>query len=251
MLKVKDIHSSCEVVEIKSSNISDQIELPKSEFLNERYKYTIIDQGKNCLCISETTAALNEYLIQNDGHEFRKLSVAYLYYNVRNKINAKGKNVGAKPADIIDTIFSNGICEQERWTSIPEHIDLSPSEDIFLWAKSHIRDTIVEIIDPDINVIKYIIGYCKRPIVVSIKLSKKFYKCEGIIEPEIDKYSVKGHSILLVGYDSDCLICQNSWGTKWGNNGFGKLSYEYIKHFRSLWSLKKSIINCKNFENDT
>ena len=38
------------------------------------------------------------------------------------------------------------------------------------------------------------------------------------------------HEILAVGYDSVGLIVQNSWGTSWGANGFGKLSWAVVTH---------------------
>jgi hypothetical protein len=38
------------------------------------------------------------------------------------------------------------------------------------------------------------------------------------------------HEILAVGYDSTGLLIQNSWGTGWGNNGFGKLSWNVVEH---------------------
>lgn len=51
-------------------------------------------------------------------------------------------------------------------------------------------------------------------------------------------YSVGGHAILLVGYNDDAensdgtpkgkFTFMNSWGTGWGNNGFGTLPYEYL-----------------------
>lgn len=41
-----------------------------------------------------------------------------------------------------------------------------------------------------------------------------------------------GQAVLIVGYDEDNLIFRNSWGTKWGDLGYGKLpcfDYSYIK----------------------
>jgi len=38
------------------------------------------------------------------------------------------------------------------------------------------------------------------------------------------------HSVLIVGYNDDTreFIFQNSWGTQWGDHGFGYFPYEYI-----------------------
>ena len=66
-----------------------------------------------------------------------------------------------------------------------------------------------------------------------------------------------GHAVMAVGYDDEmkiknansdearttgALMIRNSWGTGWGENGYGWLPYDYI--LRSLavdwWSILKS-----------
>ncbi|MFA9957433.1 C1 family peptidase [Xanthomonas euvesicatoria] len=37
-----------------------------------------------------------------------------------------------------------------------------------------------------------------------------------------------GHAVIALGYDSEGLIVENSWGTAWGNKGFGKLSWSVV-----------------------
>lgn len=45
-----------------------------------------------------------------------------------------------------------------------------------------------------------------------------------------------GHVILLVGYNSEnkTFIFQNSWGTKWGQDGYGAIPEEYIINYYEL-----------------
>ena len=52
-------------------------------------------------------------------------------------------------------------------------------------------------------------------------------------EEDIDK---GGHVILLVGYNSETkmFIFRNSWGTKWGDNGYGTIPEEYIINYYEL-----------------
>lgn len=45
-----------------------------------------------------------------------------------------------------------------------------------------------------------------------------------------------GHAIALVGYTAQGFIIQNSWGTRWGNNGFALLPYEdFMIHATDVW----------------
>lgn len=43
-----------------------------------------------------------------------------------------------------------------------------------------------------------------------------------------------GHAIILTGYDDkkQIFLFKNSWGTKWGYKGYGKLSYDYVANYR-------------------
>ena len=54
----------------------------------------------------------------------------------------------------------------------------------------------------------------------------RFYK-DGIIDLPINVTKTLNHAVLLVGFDQDddgeYWIIQNSWGEKWGQNGFCKI----------------------------
>ena len=45
-----------------------------------------------------------------------------------------------------------------------------------------------------------------------------------------------GHAILLVGYNKDYIVFQNSWGN-WGDNGFGYISKEYMPYLIEAWAV--------------
>lgn len=50
-----------------------------------------------------------------------------------------------------------------------------------------------------------------------------------------------GHAICFVGYDSNKKLIKfkNSWGTNWGENGYGYLPYDYINDFCwDAWAVK-------------
>jgi len=65
-----------------------------------------------------------------------------------------------------------------------------------------------------------------------------------------------GHAVLAVGYDNaikiknaedgretkGALLIKNSWGTSWGDRGYGWLPYEYVLNGLAVdwWSLLKN-----------
>lgn len=58
--------------------------------------------------------------------------------------------------------------------------------------------------------------------------------------------SCPGHAIVLVGYDEDkkTFKFRNSWGINWGNEGYGTLSYDYVKDYR--WGPTTVVTNQRN-----
>lgn len=51
---------------------------------------------------------------------------------------------------------------------------------------------------------------------------------DGVYKPLENEEVFSDHAVCFVGYDDDerCFIFKNSWGPKWGKNGYGKLSYD-------------------------
>jgi hypothetical protein len=51
-----------------------------------------------------------------------------------------------------------------------------------------------------------------------------------------------GHAFAIVGYDDEGFWIQNSWGTKWGLNGFGHLSYDdWLENGYDCWVARMGI----------
>ncbi len=86
-----------------------------------------------------------------------------------------------------------------------------------------------------------------RTVVLGIEINTGFhYAAEGLVPvPPIGQILDGGHAILLVGYDDrkdgGCWIFRNSWGSGWGDSGYGYLPYDYVlRHGAEAWTVEPS-----------
>lgn len=76
-----------------------------------------------------------------------------------------------------------------------------------------------------------------KPILIAMDCPDSFMKCQGLWEPEPDDYKLwsKGHGIVVIGYDDNkhggAFEVINSWGTNWGQEGFGWIKYSDFSYF--------------------
>jgi C1A family cysteine protease len=80
------------------------------------------------------------------------------------------------------------------------------------------------------------------------------YYTGGIYEPVETYPLIDGHSVLLVGYndEEEYWVIKNSWGTTWGENGFGRLRYDKcgIENLTDAGTAEVSSLNLKDSDGD-
>lgn len=80
----------------------------------------------------------------------------------------------------------------------------------------------------DINSVKNEI-YNNGPVTAGMQVydDMYFYKGNDIYEPSPSASKAERHSVILLGYGNyngrDYFIIQNSWGTRWGDQGYFKM----------------------------
>jgi C1A family cysteine protease len=72
----------------------------------------------------------------------------------------------------------------------------------------------------------------KGPILTRLDVDDTWQRADTT-KGKLDKYKPKtargGHAVALVGYTPDTFIVRNSWGTGWGDRGFGHASLAYAQ----------------------
>ena len=74
-----------------------------------------------------------------------------------------------------------------------------------------------------------------EPVVLGIEVTQAFENNTSGNYPDPNDYvdddytSLGGHAPTAVGYDSDGLIVENSWGPSWGNGGYAHISWNWLE----------------------
>jgi len=87
----------------------------------------------------------------------------------------------------------------------------------------------------------------KNPVVIGMRVSSSFYKVKGVWSG-IQVGKLGGHAMVVIGYDDNkyggAFELMNSWGTRWGNNGFGWIRYaDFEKYVKTAYVMVDNIKN--------
>ncbi|MES2777089.1 MAG: C1 family peptidase [Bacteroidota bacterium] len=185
------------------------------------------NQGSQQSCVAWTVAyALKSYQEKLESGGQINFSPSYIYNQINN-----GLNVPTIMTDALKVLSEQGVCRMEEmpynesdWTSKPteqQRANATPFR-IDFWRQVNTQD--IKEVKAQLAA-----GY---PVMIGAEVSKKFIS---------DGYALKesyvwkeagepagGHAMLLVGYDETKKLFKlmNSWGTEWGDKGFGYLDYQ-------------------------
>lgn len=189
------------------------------------------------------------------------LSEMYLYWLVRQKEyeNTFPQDSGAHGANIMSVINHIGIAPESIYpyittsdvldTSIPiekDYFNQGPKISIS-FANSVARFWKASIYERCYSVesIKSAL-FLKEAVWLGIPIQKSFQTYNNYSNPiEFDesKEIFGGHAMCVVGYDDSKKVLKvvNSWNTTWGQEGFGLISYDYLKQapWFDCWSFRK------------
>ncbi|MCW7488111.1 C1 family peptidase [Leptospira meyeri] len=219
-------------------------ELPKSIDLSSLMP-PVGNQGRQNSCVAWATGyAIKSYLLKNKGQisEYDPpfnggkgnfvFSPAFIY----NQQNG-GEDKGLYYYKTMEFLKSNGAAP---WSSMPysdkdyltQPSQSSKKEALKYKIKSFSR---LNFKNPD-EIKRVLAG--KNVVMVGMIIDDAFYKLKGSnIYDENGGQSYGGHAMTIVGYDDNkksksgkkgAFKLQNSWGTNWGDKGFGWVSYSML-----------------------
>lgn len=204
------------------------------------------DQGWLGSCVGFAVTAVKEWQEQQEHlsevetgkYDHRKdkphydLSEQWLYYKCK-EIDPWPNEEGTSIRYAMKVLNQQGIPIEDGW-EYNDRVKGNPKE----WAKwvskwntigSYYRIW-------DLNQLK--IALQDGPVAIGVAIFQEFQyvSSSGIIQyPRATSQMLGGHAVCAVGYDDvrKLIKFKNSWGTNWGQNGYGYLQYNYINNY--MW----------------
>ncbi|MCB1317588.1 MAG: hypothetical protein KDK27_16605, partial [Leptospiraceae bacterium] len=213
--------------------------LPSSADLSSKFP-PVGNQGQQGSCVAWSTGyALKSYHEKvernwafdspvSGGQGNRVFSPAYIY----NQING-GRDGGSYIHDALGLMVNQGA---SPWAYMPytsSNYTRQPSSQARNEAKKYRASNYRSVGGQDVNAIKSLLSQ-GHPIAFGMSVDDGFYNLKNQVYDRNSGTNYGGHAMTLVGYDDNkrsprgergAFKIINSWGTSWGDNGYGWISY--------------------------
>lgn len=210
----------------------------------------IDNQGQVGSCTAHAGTGLLRFLQKQATGNYTKLSRLFVYYQTRSIANSSGDS-GASLRDTAMELATMSAPPETYWNYNESLFDTRPtwrSSEAFLFAMAENYEGLHFVrLDPDgvdrdkvLDDIKTCVR-SKLPVMFGTLVYQQIMNVNtqgDIWYPSQGEQPVGGHALLIIGYDDDrecfgtsgkgAFLIRNSWGTDWGDNGYGWLPYDYF-----------------------
>lgn len=207
-------------------------ELPPSVDLRPHLT-PVEDQGDTNSCVANATAGAFEYLIKQHTGSNYDVSRMFIYYNARELEGDDIEDEGTAIHDAVAGLKRFGVCAERTWPFDEHRVNAKPHANAYDEADEAMVDQL-EQVPTELDAWRHCLAE-GRPIIFGAVLYDSFDKArKGKVPMPTDRETTRGkhgrHAMLCVGYsDTDQLfIVRNSWGSKWGDDGYCYIPYEYL-----------------------
>ena len=188
------------------------------------YTTPVKDQSPAPTCETYALCAVLETLMQyQEGELFEPdLSETHLYFYAGGTYEAGGVHL----QDAADYLVEYGVPDEGCYPDPHRPYDY-PFESLPGWENRTVKIQEWGWVEKDDEAIKQAL-IDHGPLVICISVYTNFMQYCGGIYDTIDGDREGGHLVALMGYDDiqHCWIVKNSWGDKWGEDGWIRISYD-------------------------
>ncbi|HOI17093.1 MAG TPA: amidohydrolase family protein [Geobacteraceae bacterium] len=246
-----EISSKKSVKEMLSSSINKaKQDIPPAVDLTH-WCSPVGDQGPIGACTAHAGVALVEYFEIRTQKRHIDASRLFLYKVTRNLLNWQG-DAGAYIRSTMQALVLFGIPPEHYMPYVPEDFDKEPSAFCYAFGQSYQTASYYRL-DPVGTKAEKLLMDIKITLTAGYPLMFGFTVYDSMGEAKANQGKIPfpsgndrvagGHAMAAVGYDDTIVIqnsdpgsiptrgairIRNSWGTDWGEDGYGWLPYEYV-----------------------
>ena len=192
--------------------------------------------------VGQALATALEFQIAKATNQDHQISARYIYYAARQASGTTDFDSGAVIADAIRVLSNKGAVEDSVWPYVAGQYAAKPPAAVE--TAKRFRITHAKAVK-GLDALKSSLIQ-NGPVVAGITMYQSAMapatSKTGVIPlPGPKDQIVGGHAIVIVGYDDKQKRVKfvNSWGSSWGEHGFGYLPYEYVEKYMSdAWTFK-------------
>jgi len=226
------------------------------------------NQGSLGSCTANAASGVLEYYENRAFGVYLNASRLFTYKTTRDLLGWVG-DTGAYLRTTMASMSLFGVCLEKYCPYDIPKFDVEPSAFQYSIAQNYQALSYYRLDPPGINRAA-LLASIKRHLVAGIPsmfgftcYSSLWSARDGKIPfPQPKERVVGGHAVVAIGYDDDMKIVngtvktkgalkiRNSWGTEWGEHGYGYLPYEYVLKEQAVdfWVLlRNEWINTGNF----
>src|SRR5262245_48463145 len=223
----------------------------------------IEDQGQLGSCTANAVVGLLEYYERRASGKHIDASRLFLYKVTRDMLGVKG-DTGAYLRSAMGALATFGSPPEKYWPYNIARFDVEPTAFCFAFAENY-KALQYYRLDPPGTTPQQLLDRIKSAVASGLPSCFGFTVYSSIRQaangkipfPVTNEHVEGGHAIVIAGYDdtvkvtnpnpggkttTGAFLIRNSWGTSWGQQGYGWLPYEYVLQSLAtdFWALIKA-----------
>jgi len=190
------------------------------------------DQGALGSCTAQALVGALEFLQIKAGLPVKDLSRLFAYFNARRLGGTILWDSGSTIRTVVKAGRKYGVCKESLWPYETNLFVVRPTDACYKEGREHQITAYQRLSGLDeiraclAMGLPVVFGFAVYEHAISEEVGRS-----GVLRiPEEDERMMGGHAILAVGYDDNAktILFRNSWGTSWGQAGYGTMPYAYF-----------------------
>lgn len=207
---------------------------------------SIYDQGELGSCTANAVCASYIYNVNKQNEKLFDPSRLFVYYNSRMIDGSIDEDAGSTLQDSMKALNKYGVCEEKYYPYIISQFREKPSEEAYNDGLNHqsiiykrVTQNLAQLKECISNGFPFVFGF-----LVFSSFMSSYTANTGIMSmPRSNEQIFGGHAVLACGFDDQrqAFIVRNSWGSKWGVQGYFYMPYSFITNSRycaDFWTVE-------------